>query len=723
MPGPQQQTFTDVTPVQTFLNVTPVDQDQESPERLRARIKAAMPDAPDLLVNSILKNPDDPRYRKILAAVPEKQTDNTGVWSGVRSALPSAGDVVKSGAAAAATGGLSLAYDTGKTLYDAARNAPANFRTGAANIRAIEPEATDALGRVNSAVDQAIGGTASAFGPLVGVNPQSMAERASRGDTAGILGEAAVPAALAVGGQAAAEGRAALGERAAWKPGGSKFIGPLPESAENLQAHADLKHAIPATKSTPYTDADLHTAKPFLYDEHRTSPIKSVTDVRDAADAAIGKIEDHVADRIGQIPDDPIATNPRADVQRALSSSPRGQKFVDAGMKELEGLNLDDPTVSEADAIRRQLNAENKAVLKKNNYDIDTARRADAGFAAREAAAESLRNGIYDQLELRGIEGVQGLRQAEGSVIRIRNAAQNQIFNGDKAVRASAPTSVAQSTAAELAKLGGTMAGAHVAGPVGAVVGRNVADIAARAIKPEALTRDALIDRAFQNMDVEPVRYSTINLQALPAKEARPGTQWSMISDEVAPQGGLFDIHQSTPYENFTPQEKANIQAVRERPYQKVLDDPNATLLQKAQAKFELAKMATPQTASAAAASPAPPALRGGPSDFYSLDPEPEPEYEQGPVKTAYRVRSQGDEGISIGEGDHAHATSTLEDAQRLLPGRKAIYGGEPQEIVKIDLSKHKPGIDYHVIPRRGQPAWIRMLRPFSEDEIDPLKE
>ena len=33
-----------------------------------------------------------------------------------------------------------------------------------------------------------------------------------------------------------------------------------------------------------------------------------------------------------------------------------------------------------------------------------------------------------------------------------------------------------------------------------------------------------------------------------------------------------------------------------------------------------------------------------------------------------------------------AHATTTLEDAQRLLPGTEAVTG-EPQEIVKYDLS------------------------------------
>ena len=760
MPGTQQQTFSNVTPVsQTFDNVMPIDQPQESPEQLRARVKAAMPGAPDLLVDAVVKNPNDPRYQKILAAVPRPSSDDTGYLSGVRSALPGLGDVAKSGVAALATGGLSLAYDTGKSLFDAARSAPQNYRTGIENIRAIQPQPTDTLGRVNSAVDQAIGGATSAVGPLVGVDPQSMAARAAKGDTAGILGEATVPAATAVAGAAANEGRAALNERAAWKPGGSNFIGPLPDSAENVQAHADLKSAIPATKSAPYTDAELNTAKPFLYDEHRTGPLKSVTDVRDAADAAIGKIEDHVADRIAQIPNDPIATNPKADVQKALSVNPRGQVFVDAGMKELQGLNLENPTISEADRIRGQLNAENRAVLKKNNYDIDTARKADPGFAAREAAAESLRNGIYDQLEDRGIEGVQGLRQAEGSVIKIRNAAQNQIFNGDKTVRSTAVTSPVRELAKTGLNMAGAGAGAYVGGPLGAAAGEQLAERAGKALTTGPLTRDALVERAFKNMDLEPVRYSTMNLQPVPAKEARPGTQWNMISDEIAPQGGLFDIHQSTPYENFTPQEKANVQAVRERPYQQTLDDPNATAAEKAEAQTELSRMRNtpvPQKLQTSTPRPVGPKNPGAevlaknadavraPLQAVIDDPnatllekaqakfklarlQGEPAANETPTaeepQFVYRVRSRGEEGIPIGgsNSNAAHATTTLEDARRLVPGREAVTG-EPQEIVRVDRSKLKQGKNYSLIPRGNQPAWVRFSTPVPESYLQVVE-
>jgi hypothetical protein len=89
----------------------------------------------------------------------------------------------------------------------------------------------------------------------------------------------------------------------------------------------------------------------------------------------------------------------------------------------------------------------------------------------------------------------------------------------------------------------------------------------------------------------------------------------------------------------------------------------------------------------------------------------------------AYRVRNQGEEGVPIGgsKSNAAHATTDLEDAHKLAPGRESVTG-EPQEIVKYDLSKLKEGTDYVRVPRPGQPDWIRMLRPLKESEVQPVK-
>lgn len=89
----------------------------------------------------------------------------------------------------------------------------------------------------------------------------------------------------------------------------------------------------------------------------------------------------------------------------------------------------------------------------------------------------------------------------------------------------------------------------------------------------------------------------------------------------------------------------------------------------------------------------------------------------------AYRVRDVGESGVPIEGNSRAHATTTLEDAQRLQPGREDVQG-KPQEIVKMDLSKLTKGKDYQLIPRgEGEVPWVKMLRPMRENEVERLEE
>lgn len=268
-------------------------------------------------------------------------------------------------------------------------------------------------------------------------------------------------------------------------------------TAQGAQSTLQIKQAIPASKSSPYTDAQFHQAMPYLDLEHAETPVTTVQGFRDAADTALKGIEDHIAGLVEANPTDTIKTNPLSAVKSRLSSSVRGSALTQ-GLKELDDLKLDQPlTVAEADRIRKQLNAENKAILKKNNYDVATARAADPGFAAREAAAASLRDGVYDALEARGATGVRALRQDEGAVIALRNAADRQIFAGEKVASGQQAAGPVRKAAAGLTRLASVGAGASVAGPAGAVVGSVAGEELANAILPSRLTRDALIEQGF----------------------------------------------------------------------------------------------------------------------------------------------------------------------------------------------------------------------------------
>lgn len=256
-------------------------------------------------------------------------------------------------------------------------------------------------------------------------------------------------------------------------------------TAQGAQSSLQLRQAVPPTKSAPYTTDQFQRAMPYFDLEHGQTPITSVQGLREAADNAVSGIEAHIEGLVQVNPTDTIRTNPIAAVKARLSQSVRGDA-MSQGLKELSDLNLDQPiTVVDAERIRKQLNAENTAILRKNSYDVATARAADPGFAAREAAVQSLRDGIYQQLEDRGVQGVRQLRQDEGAVIAMRRAIERQIFAGDKAVPRSAPISLPRQLAATGLRLT----------PTPAVI----ADPVARLLVPKNLTRDALVEKAFQS--------------------------------------------------------------------------------------------------------------------------------------------------------------------------------------------------------------------------------
>lgn len=283
---------------------------------------------------------------------------------------------------------------------------------------------------------------------------------------------------------------------------------------QGLQATATFRQAVPPSASAPYTPEQFDRALPYFDEAHAAKPIQTVEGLRDAADDIIGAIETRVGEAVSANPNDLIRVNVLDRVRGVLARSPRGGA-TQAGLRELDDLGLNrDLTIRDAERIRRQLNAENKAMLKRNNYDVATARQADPGFAAREEAAAALRDGIYHQLEARGINGIRALRQDEGAVISIRNAAERQIFNAERRVSGTGTQGPTRRAIADAARLVPK-------------VGGYIADAVA---KPNQ-TRDQLINRAFEiripaaprQMPAIPARPSIRGLLPAPAHAMGPG--------------------------------------------------------------------------------------------------------------------------------------------------------------------------------------------------------
>lgn len=262
----------------------------------------------------------------------------------------------------------------------------------------------------------------------------------------------------------------------------------------------DLIKAVPPSKTASWNPGDWLRAGKYIIDEHSSAPINSVETLRDSAEAAVTKIEDHVAQGVAANPNDLIRTDPIQMVKDAFKGRARSDDLA-IGLKEIESLGLDKPTtLVDAENARKRLNAENTATLRKNHIDRYTARTQDPAFAAREVAAEALRDGIYDQLEARGMTGVRELRRDEGSILRIRNAAERQIYAGDRAVPGTGKDGPVRRIAAKASTVIGGAAGAASAGPVGAAVGAGVGHEVGGMFSTPNLTRNALIEKAFKNV-------------------------------------------------------------------------------------------------------------------------------------------------------------------------------------------------------------------------------
>ena len=285
------------------------------------------------------------------------------------------------------------------------------------------------------------------------------------------------------------------------------------------EQYIHFKNAVPPTKTAPYTEMDYQAVRPYLDAAHTTgTPIDGIQSTVDAAESAIDKIEGKVAAVIKANPDEPVtfkdATGGRApidpitDAATALQGSVR-KDFLAEGLKELEKYPLDPTkdgplTLERADDIRRQLNDDNRSLMKaKNNIDIANMTNTDPAFAARQAAAESLRSGIYNTLGDLGLKDARAMRLDEGSLIKIRNAAQRQVFNAEKAVKTAAKPSLAKKVAKKAAVGVGAAAGFELGSKVGhpligSAIGAEMGSEASEALTPKALTRDELIQKAFE---------------------------------------------------------------------------------------------------------------------------------------------------------------------------------------------------------------------------------
>ena len=346
-------------------------------------------------------------------------------------------------------------------------------------------------GNYTEALARGIYGTVPMAGPILG----HITDQLNSGDVAGAAGTTLAVVAPVLGEHFAPEiaervpssaGTKAVREATAEKTG----VKPA-NTPDSITTKQELfKKAIPPTKAAPYSDEDFVKAYPYLKEQHLVEDATTPVGIYKAADNAVEGLENRVAGMIDKAPaGTTIKSNPIADVSAELQKHPK-IGFYNAGMRELENYKIgfersgadiekgeiDTPnTLKRMDDLRHTLNQENKGFLKANSMDTYTALQTNPAFAARYYLADSLRNGLYDQLEDLGIksEGVDArqLRGDEGSLLKVKSASWRQELNGEKQVPGTGkPKTLPRTIGAAGTRAGGMVAGGTVGsifGPIG----------------------------------------------------------------------------------------------------------------------------------------------------------------------------------------------------------------------------------------------------------------
>jgi hypothetical protein len=304
-------------------------------------------------------------------------------------------------------------------------------------------------------------------------------------------------------------------------------------AAPDLQ-YQNFKNAVPPTSRTPYSEIDWQHARPYLEAENTTgTPITDVKTTIEAANNAISKIELEIKKAVDANPDVVLNVDVLGAVRDALKDDPT-VGFMQDGMKSLEkyrigfersGGEVDPPlTLRNAEELRQKMNAENTAMRKAmNNNDFANMLETNPAFAARVAAAEAIRSAIYDKLTEMEVQDAQLRRLDEGSLIKIRNAANAKEYGGEQEVRTGKPAGrirrMAQKALPAVGAAMGFEVGAKLAHPlIGASIGAEAGSEVGRMISPERLTRDQLIERAFSPQPQMPTKTpAVINPESISA--------------------------------------------------------------------------------------------------------------------------------------------------------------------------------------------------------------
>lgn len=289
---------------------------------------------------------------------------------------------------------------------------------------------------------------------------------------------------------------------------------------------------------------DVHRARPFLEAVHANPtgiPIVGKDSAGQqfyaAASSAVDEIEDHIRGVIQQFPQVQVPAASRRVLTRVQAMPGVSPADLAAAQQEIARWNLDQPrSLADAESLRQRLNAENRSILEGSGVRQRTALQTNPAYVARQQAAHQLRDDVYGALEQQGVQGIRELRQSEGSLLTLRDAADpiTRGLRGEAPVARTGQTSLPRRLLQRAAPVLGAGVGGKVGGPPGAMVGAEVGREATAGLTTKNLSKNELLERSFRQRFTDPPVLSTQVVR----EPVTPGTVAQRIDQALqAPPG------------------------------------------------------------------------------------------------------------------------------------------------------------------------------------------
>lgn len=367
----------------------------------------------------------------------------------------------------------------------------------------VAPEVLPAIVAASGAAAATVGGSALVQ-QVVPPMARALGASADQADLAGTVGSAGAGTAIAKYGVPALATWSANRKAAAM---GDAY----------LQATHDIQAALGVNAD------DVHRARPFLeavHNEPNGIPIAGNDAAQQfvkAADVAVDEIEKHIAGLVQQFPNASVPSMEAAIIRRVAAMPGSSVKDIEAARAVIREYGLDQPrSLTEAESLRVRLNAENRSTLEGSGVKQRTASATNGAFVARQEAANQLRDGIYGTLEQNGVHGIRDLRASEGSILKLRNAADpvTRGIRGESTVARTGQVTLGQRVLRHVVRGGSAAVGAYAGGPIGAAAGAEVGQDLASGLVAKNMSKNELLERAFRQSFTSP---PVMSVQAIPA--------------------------------------------------------------------------------------------------------------------------------------------------------------------------------------------------------------